>query len=71
MFKFLRKTKSDATLVELDDAMSASFKVSSTRKTPEQILARLDWTVIKRLDGQLQGDYRTLFRGSGMELADL
>lgn len=71
MFKFLRKAKSDATLVELDDAMSASFKVPSTQKNPEQILARLDWTVIKRLDGQLQGDYRTLFRGSGMELADL
>ena len=24
---------------------------------------RLDWTVIRRLDGLLQGDYRTLFRG--------
>ena len=38
---------------------------------PETILQRLDWTVIRRLDGLLQGDYRTLFRGFGLELADL
>ncbi len=34
-------------------------------------LHRLEWTVIRRLDGLLQGDYRTLFRGHGMDLADL
>jgi uncharacterized protein (DUF58 family) len=38
---------------------------------PERLLERLDWTVIRRLDGQLQGDYRTLFRGFGLDLADL
>jgi len=38
---------------------------------PEAILRRLDWTVIRRLDGLLQGDYRTLFRGFGLDLADL
>lgn len=38
---------------------------------PEKILQRLDWTVIRRLDGLLQGDYRTLFYGFGLELADL
>jgi len=37
----------------------------------EQILKRLEWTVIRRLDGLLQGDYRTLFRGFGLDLADL
>lgn len=37
----------------------------------EHILKRLEWTVIKRLDGLLQGDYRTLLRGSGIDLADL
>ncbi|MEY3215783.1 MAG: hypothetical protein RLZZ280_160, partial [Pseudomonadota bacterium] len=36
-----------------------------------QWLQRLEWTVLKRLDGQLQGDYRSLFRGSGLVLADL
>jgi uncharacterized protein (DUF58 family) len=40
-------------------------------RTPEAILQRLDWTVIRRLDGLLQGDYRTLFRGFGMDLAEL
>jgi uncharacterized protein (DUF58 family) len=38
---------------------------------PERLLQRLDWTVIRRLDGQLQGDYRTLFRGQGIDFADL
>ena len=37
----------------------------------EQTLNRLDWTVIRRLDGALQGDYRSLFRGTGLDLADL
>ncbi len=40
-------------------------------QSPEQILRRLDWTVIRRLDGLLQGDYRTLFHGFGLDLADL
>jgi uncharacterized protein (DUF58 family) len=39
--------------------------------TPDAILRRLEWTVIRRLDGVLQGDYRTLFRGAGLDLADL
>ncbi len=39
--------------------------------TPERILYRLDWHVIRRLDGLLQGDYRTLFYGYGIDLADL
>ena len=37
----------------------------------ETVLRRLEWTVIRRLDGLLQGDYRTLLRGTGMDLADL
>ncbi len=37
----------------------------------EQTLRRLEWTTIRRLDGLLQGDYRTLMRGHGMDLADL
>jgi uncharacterized protein (DUF58 family) len=31
----------------------------------------LDWQVIRRLDGQFQGDYRTLFYGYGVDFADL
>jgi uncharacterized protein (DUF58 family) len=37
----------------------------------EHVLRRLEWTVIRRLDGMLQGDYRTLLRGTGLDLADL
>lgn len=37
----------------------------------EALLRRLEWTVLRRLDGLLQGDYRTLMRGSGIDLADL
>lgn len=38
---------------------------------PEKILQRLEWQVIRRLDGQLQGDYRSLFYGYGVDFADL
>jgi uncharacterized protein (DUF58 family) len=39
--------------------------------TSDQLLRRLEWTVLRRLDGILQGDYRTVLRGSGVDLADL
>jgi uncharacterized protein (DUF58 family) len=39
--------------------------------TPEQLLHRLEWQVIRRLDGILQGNYRTVFRGTGMDFLDL
>jgi uncharacterized protein (DUF58 family) len=39
--------------------------------SPEKILQRLDWTIIRLLDGLLQGDYRTLFHGFGLDLAEL
>src|SRR5215213_7317173 len=41
------------------------------QQTPDAVLRRLEWTVIRRLDGVLHGDYRTLFRGYGLDLADL
>jgi uncharacterized protein (DUF58 family) len=45
--------------------------MSESPQNPEQVLRRLEWTVIRRLDGMLHGDYRTLFRGFGLDLADL
>jgi uncharacterized protein (DUF58 family) len=45
--------------------------MSALPRNPEKILRRLEWTVIRRLDGMLYGDYRTLFRGNGVDLADL
>jgi uncharacterized protein (DUF58 family) len=44
---------------------------SPSQPNPEQLLRRLEWTVLRKLDGLLQGDYRTLFRGFGLDLADL
>ena len=37
----------------------------------DRLLRQLEWHVIRRLDGLLQGDYGTLVRGSGLDLADL
>ena len=37
----------------------------------EALLKRMEWTVLRRLDGLLQGDHRTLMRGAGLDLADL
>jgi uncharacterized protein (DUF58 family) len=39
--------------------------------TPEQILRRVDWEIVRRLDGMLQGDYRSLLYGFGVDFADL
>ena len=39
--------------------------------TPERVLRRIEWRVIRRLDGRLQGDYRTVFRGTGVDVVDL
>ena len=47
------------------------MSMPATASTPERILQRLDWQVIRRLDGMLQGDYRSLFYGYGVDLADL
>jgi uncharacterized protein (DUF58 family) len=41
------------------------------RSDPEALLRRVEWTVLRRLDGLLYGDYHTLFRGVGLDLADL
>jgi uncharacterized protein (DUF58 family) len=43
----------------------------ASASAPERILQRLDWQVVRRLDGLLQGDYRSLFRGSGLDFATL
>lgn len=42
-----------------------------TDLTPDRVLRRLEWRVLRRLDGRLPGDYRTLFRGEGTEFLDL
>ena len=49
----------------------ASNVVAPPPRNAESVLRRLEWTVLRRLDGLLHGDYRTLFRGFGLDLADL
>jgi uncharacterized protein (DUF58 family) len=51
--------------------MSMQTTALPSAPTPERILQRLDWQVIRRLDGLLQGDYRSLFYGYGVDFADL
>jgi uncharacterized protein (DUF58 family) len=36
-----------------------------------RLLRRLEWQVLRRLDGQLQGSHRTHFYGTGIDFADL
>jgi len=38
---------------------------------PDRLLRRLEWHVVRRLDGQLQGAYRTMFRGTGIDFDSL
>jgi uncharacterized protein (DUF58 family) len=45
--------------------------MSASTPAPDALLQRLEWTVLRRLDGLLHGDYRTLFRGQGVDLAEL
>lgn len=53
-----------------NDAQLAAV-AESAAGAAERLLRRLEWTVIRRLDGLLQGNYRTLMRGTGLDLADL
>ena len=65
MFNFFKR-KNQAAAGAVQDAANAPQMQGA-----EHVLRRLEWTVIKRLDGLLQGDYRTLLRGTGIDLADL
>src|SRR6185312_9465653 len=41
--------------------------VPDVTSAPDKLLLRLEWRVIRRLDGRLQGAYRTQHRGSGLD----
>ncbi len=62
MFKFLKSKQSSD---------SGGKTPTQTPINAQALLARMAWTSAKRLDGLMQGDYRTLFKGAGMMLADL
>src|SRR5436190_20989872 len=69
MFRFLRsKPKAGA----VPAAPQAAAQPGPARRVdPDALLRRLEWTVVRRLDGMLQGDYRNLLRGFGLDFADL
>jgi uncharacterized protein (DUF58 family) len=45
--------------------------VATESLTPDRLLRRLEWRVLRRLDGRLQGNYRTLVRGQGSDFRDI
>jgi uncharacterized protein (DUF58 family) len=53
------------------NATEALAEPSRQSGNAERILQRLDWQVVRRLDGILQGDYRSLFYGHGLDLAEV
>jgi len=61
MFKWRRKP----------DAAPGPVEAATPRPDAQSILRRVEWTVLRRLDGVLQGNYLTLFRGFGLDLSDL
>jgi uncharacterized protein (DUF58 family) len=50
---------------------AAELSPGPAPRSPEALLRRLEWTVVRRLDGRLQGDFRTILRGIGVDLRDL
>ncbi|MBK8738935.1 MAG: DUF58 domain-containing protein [Betaproteobacteria bacterium] len=72
MFKFLRSRKRAAPAAAPAGGGTAPAHAARPRRAdPDALLRRLEWTVIRRLDGMLQGDYRNLLRGFGLDFADL
>ena len=69
MIRWLRRDKAPLPHAVPNPARAAAADASPP--SAEHVLRRLEWSVLKRLDGQLLGDYRTLMRGSGLDLADL
>ncbi len=55
----------------LSVVLETAFNDEAQHNTDDTILRHLEWTVLKRLDGLLQGDYRTLLRGFGLDFAGL
>ena len=58
-------------LLPVPDTQAKTKATARPGEPTDQLLRRLEWQVIRRLDGLLQGDSRTLWRGAGIDLADL
>lgn len=66
MIRWLRREKTPP-----PHAVANPPRAETATPNAEHILRRLEWSVLRRLDGLLLGDYRTLMRGAGLDLADL
>ena len=53
------------------EAATLDAQATPASGSADKLLQRLEWTSLRRLEGLLQGDYRTLMRGAGLDLADL
>ena len=51
-----------------DVALGSPPRASSA---PDRLLRRLEWRLGRRLDGRLQGAYRTVWHGAGIDFTDL
>lgn len=70
MWRFFRSRRTQAAPT-LAPAPAPEPAATTSTARAEALLRRLEWTTLRRLDGLLPGDYRTLLRGVGMDLADL
>jgi uncharacterized protein (DUF58 family) len=68
LFGRQRKPSPRAVVSNADDLRKTGAKHANSA---QDLLLRLDWQVLRRLDGVLHGDYRSLMRGFGLDLADL
>ncbi|GAB3191419.1 DUF58 domain-containing protein [Hydrogenophaga aquatica] len=57
--------------VAANDPPETPAQPSYAAEGADALLRRLEWTVLRRLDGLVQGDHRTYMRGGGLDLADL
>ncbi len=45
--------------------------VQNNLEDPERLLHRLEWQLLRRLDGMFHGNYRSLLMGAGLDFAEL
>lgn len=68
---FFKRKPQPVPLPAEGNAAQGGLPSAAHSATDEAVLRHLEWTVLKRLDGLLQGDYRTLLRGFGLDFAGL
>ncbi len=71
MATFVERRRGDTIAPWGDSPVGLQRRQEDAPLSSDALLKRLEWTVLRRLDGVLQGDYRTLWRGAGLDLADL